>query len=69
MSSKSFRNKNIQRPKKSGLARRSREKVHRRRLMELGMTEEQVKHLDTKSLRTFLRKPAQTARMIAKQNG
>jgi hypothetical protein len=69
MSSKNFRNKNIQRPKKSGLARRSRERIHRRRLIELGMTEDQVKHLDTKSLRTLLKKPVQTARMIAKQNG
>jgi len=68
MSSKSFRNKNIQRPKKSGLARRSREKVHRKRLMDLGMSEEEVAQLDTKELRQLLRNPERTAKMIAKQS-
>lgn len=68
MSSKSFRNKNIQRPKKSGLARRRREKVHRKRLMALGMSEKEVAQLDTKELRQLLRAPARTAKMIEKQS-
>lgn len=68
MSSKNFRNKNIQRPKKSGIARRRRDKVHRRRLIELGMPEEEVMRLDTKSLREYLKYPAKTATMLAKRS-
>lgn len=67
MSSKSFRNKNIQRPKKSALSRRRREMEHRKRLMALGMSEEEVARLNTKELRQLLRKPARTAKMIEKR--
>lgn len=65
MSSKIFRNKNIQRPRKSPIARRQRDKVHRRRLVELGMPEEEVARLDTKTLREYLKRPAKTAKMFS----
>jgi len=68
MSSKSFRNKNIQRPKKSGISRRRRDKVHRRRLIALGMPEEEVMRLDTKTLREYLKYPAKTAKMLEKRS-
>ncbi len=67
MSSKYFRNKNIQRPRKSVISRRRRDKVHRRRLVALGMPEAEVMSLDTKTLREYLKYPAKTVKMLAKR--
>ncbi len=67
MSSKNFRNKNIQRPKKSPIDRRQREKVQRRRLVHLGMPEEEVARMDTKTVRDYIKRPAKTVKMLEKR--
>ncbi len=53
-----YRNKNLRRPTKSAAARRQRNKVHRRRLIALGLPAEQVEKMGAKEMRTLLRKPA-----------
>ena len=51
----------VTRPKKSGLERRRRNKVQARRLMALGMTEDQVRKLNAKQIRQMLARPKKVA--------
>ena len=46
------------RPKKSAGARRRREKLHRLRLVALGMDAEEVRKLTSKKMRELLQRPA-----------
>lgn len=56
-----YRNKNKRRPKKSETDKRRRLKVHKRRLIELGMKEDAVEKLGIKEARDLLRRPAKVA--------
>lgn len=51
-----FQKKCRTRHKKSGVERNRRIKVHGKKLIALGMTQEQVKHMTSKSLRETLNK-------------
>ncbi len=66
MATSTFRNKNNVRPRKTGAAKRRRCLIQRRRLVSLGMTEEQVDKLDVKELRTKLKEPKRLQRQLAK---
>jgi len=55
---KSPRDKNLNRPKKNATDRRRREKVHRQRLVALGVSEAKVKKLDASAVRQMLKWPA-----------
>ena len=63
------RNKHLNRPRKNDAARRRRTKVHQKRLVALGLPVEQVSKLDTKVMRTLLRKPKKTAAFAARLKG
>ncbi len=52
-----FNKQPVTRPKKSGLERRRREKTQRSRLVALGMDEEAVRKMDTKTIRALIQKP------------
>ena len=66
MATSTFRNKNNVRPRKTGAAKRRRCLIQRRRLVSLGMTEEQVDKLDVKELRTKLKESKRLQRQLAK---
>ena len=53
-----FQKKPMTRPIKTPIERKRREKVQRARLVKLGMTEEEVRHLTARDMRELLRKPA-----------
>ena len=53
--------------KKAVGATRRRRLVHRRRLAALGMSEEKLKHLTPKAVRTMLQRPVKTKKLLAKQ--
>jgi len=55
--SRNARNNDTTRPKKSGAAANRRLLEHRRRVVALGVTEEQVLKLNHQELRTYLAKP------------
>ena len=61
-----YNKKPVSRPRKSGGVRRRRDELHKKRLIELGMPEEKIKHLTSKEIRTFLKTPKQTAAKLAK---
>lgn len=50
--------KSTKRPKKTGSARRRREKVHRKRLTALGVPEQKVRSMNPKAVREMLKRPA-----------
>ena len=52
------------RPKKSPKERRRRERVHRQRLVGLGLDEDVVARMTTKAVRDMLKRPQQTAAAI-----
>lgn len=56
-----FSKKPKTRPKKSPAERRRREETHRRRLVELGMSEDEVRHLTPVEMRDLLRRPGKLA--------
>ncbi len=64
MATSTFRNKNCVRPKKQGAAKRARIKYQKRRLIALGMKEENVAKMQSNELRDWLRRPKQTKAMI-----
>ncbi len=68
MASTNFRNKNNVRPKKKGHAKNQRNKQHAKRLVDLGMPEEQVRRLNAAERRFLLRHPVQTAAALAEIN-
>jgi len=58
MSTSTFRNKNLVRPKKRGAAKRKRVRDQRKRLVGLGLTVEQVEKLNYRQVRDLLKRPA-----------
>jgi hypothetical protein len=58
MSTSTFRNKNLVRPKKRGAAKRKRVRDQRKRLVGLGMEAEQVAKLNYREVRDLLKRPA-----------
>ncbi len=52
-----FRNKNIVRPKKSGVKRRQRQKIQKQRLLSLGAAPEKVEKMTPKEIRDMLKRP------------
>ena len=65
MSLKEHRNKNLRRPTKSDVDRKRREKVHRKRLVGLGMAEACVIKMNAKEVRTMLRHPLKVKAKVA----
>ncbi|MCX6998280.1 MAG: hypothetical protein NTV49_14650 [Kiritimatiellaeota bacterium] len=61
------RNKNLRRPRKTGVARRRRQKLHRQRLLALGVPAEQVRTMDSARMRLLLKRPNKLANKRAKQ--
>ena len=66
MATSTFRNKNKVRPRKTGAAKRRRCLVQSRRLVALGMEEEEVKKLPVDQLRAKLKYPKKLVRQIAR---
>lgn len=66
MATSTFRNKNKVRPRKTGAAKRRRCLVQRRRLVSLGMSEEQVSKLSVDELRAKLKAPQKLQAQLAK---
>jgi len=66
MATSTFRNKNMVRPKKTGAAKRRRCLVQRRRLVELGLSEEVVAKLQVHEIRAKLKRPATVVAAVAK---
>jgi hypothetical protein len=65
MATSFFRNKNNTRPRKNAAARGKRVAKQRARLVELGASEEAVRKLNTKEVRTYLRRPTRVAQLLA----
>ena len=61
MSTSTFRNKNLVRPKKTGARRRRRLLEQKRRLIALGVPEEKVLKMTTKAIHTMLQRPNKIA--------
>jgi len=53
------------RPKKSGHAKKQRLANHKKRLIELGLSEELIRTLTPKDMRGYLRTPVKTAAQFA----
>lgn len=62
-----FNKKPVSRPKKNACERKRRDNVHKKRLVALGMSEEDVKHITSKGVTKLLKRPKQTAAIIAKK--
>lgn len=58
MATSEFRNKNLQRPKKSQAAQQKRLRTQQKRLIALGMAEAVVMKMTHQQVRAALRKPA-----------
>ncbi len=56
------RNKHLNRPRKSPAERRRRNKLHRKRLVALGVPEAKVEKLNTMEIRALIRRPVKTAK-------
>lgn len=67
MATSAQRNKPLNRPKKSLSEKRRRRKTHEKRLLALGVPSESLRHLDTKKIRTLLRRPKKTAALAARK--
>ena len=57
-----FRKKTIRRPRKSETVKRRRQKIHRDRLIALGVPEEKVLKMDPTEVRTLLKRPNKVAK-------
>ena len=64
MATSTFRNKNEVRPHKTGAAKRRRCLIQRRRLVALGMSEEEVAKLPVDELRSKLKEPKKLVRAL-----
>ena len=64
-----FDKKHRVRPKKQASDKRRRQKVHRKRLAALGMSEDAVRKLNPKQVREKLKRPVRTKALLARQNG
>lgn len=60
-----IRNKHLRRKRKSEAEKRRRQKVHRKRVIALGVPEALAMKLNSKELRTLLRHPKKTAKRFA----
>ncbi len=60
------RNKNRTRPTKSKAARNRRQKVHRQRLLDLGVDEDTIAKMAPSEIRTMLKYPAKVAKEYGK---
>jgi len=58
MATSTFRNKNKVRPKKRGAKKRRRRLEQKRRVLALGVSEEEVRKMTIKDIRTALQRPA-----------
>jgi hypothetical protein len=58
MASQEYRNKNLRRPRKSDADRARRARVHRKRLVALGLPEERVNKMNIAELRRAVQQPA-----------
>ena len=67
MATSTFRNKNEVRPKKQGAAKRARIKAQKKRLIGLGVPEEQVAKMQSDTLRMFLKYPKVTKAAFAEE--
>ncbi|MGI5924758.1 MAG: hypothetical protein ACOX9E_12515 [Lentisphaeria bacterium] len=67
MATSTFRNKNKVRPKKSPAAKRQRIKVQKKRLVALGVPQDQVEKLQSNELRALLRHPKRIAKALETQ--
>lgn len=67
MGSKFVRNRHLTRKRKSEAEKRHRHKVHRRRLVALGVPAEKVTKLNSKEMRALLKRPVKTAKAYAKK--
>jgi hypothetical protein len=54
-----FNKQPVTRPKKSPIERRRREASQRKRLVELGMDAEEVRKMDSRTIRALIQKPEQ----------
>jgi len=61
MANSVFRNKNLVRPVKRGKAKRQRLAQQSKRLLALGVSEEQLRKLTVKDIRTMLKNPTKVA--------
>lgn len=66
MATSTFRNKNKVRPRKTGVDKRRRCLVQRRRLVALGMSEEVVEKMPVDKLRLLLKEPKKVKTLLAK---
>ena len=58
---RSFNKKPKTRPKKNTVDKARRERLHRDRLIGLGVDAEVVRHMDSKAVRTMLKRPVKVA--------
>ena len=65
---KGKKNKNLSRPKKTGVRLRRRLLEHRRKLIELGFSEEEVKLFTRKDMLSKLKNPKKTKTSLAKSS-
>lgn len=63
---KETRNKSLTRARKTGADKRRRERVQRRRLIALGLPGEEVEHMNSRRVRTLLKRPKDVVRRVAK---
>ena len=59
--------KHVRRPKKSTAERARRQKVQKKRLVALGLTEDEVAKMNADVLRTLLHRPMQVVAKVAKR--
>ena len=65
MANSAARNKNLTRPRKGAGKKARRLKIHKRRLVALGMDEGEVEQLNSRDVLTLLKRPAK----VAKEHG
>jgi hypothetical protein len=65
MAVKHIRNKHLRRKRKGAAEKRRRQKLHLKRVIALGVPEELAAKMNSKELRTLLRRPKQTAKRYA----
>jgi predicted protein tyrosine phosphatase len=65
MAVKHIRNKHLRRKRKGAADKRRRQKLHRKRVVALGVPEEVAAKMNAKELRALLRRPKQTAKRFA----
>jgi hypothetical protein len=67
MGSDFVRNKHLSRKRKGAADKRRRQKLHKRRVVALGVPEAKAAKMNSKELRAALRRPLKTAAQYAKK--